>query len=133
MYMIFLNLLTHDLARAIDFYESLGFRLEQNSSDARTASLVVNDTIVITLVTPAAFAELVQGEVGDLSAGATTLHCLSVGTFEEVDELLSKAEALGARTWVSEHESSTTRTSSFSDPEGHVWRITCMQPMHVIN
>ena len=52
--MIFLSLPVQDLAAARSFYEGLGFRINEHSSDERTASVVVDDTIVVTLLTRAA-------------------------------------------------------------------------------
>ena len=51
MYMIFVTLPVRDLARARAFYEALGFRYNQYSSDERTATLGVDENIVVRLLT----------------------------------------------------------------------------------
>ena len=65
MHMIFVNLVVGDLDRARGFYESLGFRVERHSSDARSAALIVDDKIVVKLLTRDAFGELARGDIGD--------------------------------------------------------------------
>ena len=56
--MIFLSLPVSDLGAARAFYEGLGFRINEYSSDDRTASLVVDEDIVLTLQVRDRFAEL---------------------------------------------------------------------------
>jgi uncharacterized protein len=81
--MIFLSLPVTDLATARRFYEALGFRINEYSSDERTASVVVEDNIVVTLQTRDRFAELVGGEAGD-PASPTSIPCLTVERRGEV-------------------------------------------------
>ena len=131
--MILVNLLVGHLGRARAFYESLGFRTDQHSSDERSVTLVVDDSIVITLVTQDAFADFLAGEVGDPAAGTTIVNCLCVSSREEVDELVRKAEASGAATWFDEREDPAIHTGSFADPDGHVWRIIRMEQVHAID
>ena len=70
--MIFLSLPVTELPVARAFYEGLGFRINEHSSDERTAAVVVDDTIVVTLLIREAFAEVAPGEVGDPSRVTTT-------------------------------------------------------------
>lgn len=56
------------------FYEALGFRVNEHSSDETAAALVVDDTIVVELVTRGTFADPVTGEVGDPPAGTTVVN-----------------------------------------------------------
>ena len=75
--MLFLKLPVRDLATARAFYEALGFRINEHSSDEHTAAVVVDDDFVVTLLTRDRFAELVPGEPGD-PARPTAVPCLSV-------------------------------------------------------
>jgi len=59
--MIFVNLPVRDLVASRAFYTALGFSINEFSSDDRTVSVVVDDTIVVALHTRDRFAELVAG------------------------------------------------------------------------
>lgn len=133
MYMIFLNLVVRDLARSRDFYQALGFRLEQHSSDERSAALVVDDKIVIVLVTQDLFTDLAPVAVGDPAASSTSVYQLSVGGREEIDDLVAKAEASGGQVWTPRNDEPSNRTGGFTDPDGHVWQVRWMEPLHVID
>ena len=131
--MIFVTLPVADLAAARSFYEGLGYRINEHSSDERTAAVVVDDTIVVTLLTREAFAEVAPGEVGDPSRVTTVVHSLTVPERGDVDELVEKAVAAGGRPALSPREDGATYTGSFTDPDGHVWLVVWMDQLHVVN
>src|SRR4029453_18479641 len=101
--MIFLSLPVQDLSRARGFYEELGFRINEYSSDERTASVVVDESIVVTLQTRDRFAEVSGAEAGDPSR-PTSLPCLTVEDRSAVDDLVAKAMAAGGRPWAAAEE-----------------------------
>jgi predicted lactoylglutathione lyase len=130
--MIFLSLPVGDLARARSFYEELGFRINEHSSDDRTASVVVDENIVVTLQTRDRFAELVGGEAGD-PARPTTVPCLTVGDRAEVDDLVATAVGAGGRPWLPAQQDGARYTGSFADPDGNVWQVMWLDQLHVVN
>jgi uncharacterized protein len=130
--MIFVSLPVQDLARARAFYEGLGFRINEHSSDERTASVVVDENIVITLQTRDRFAEVVGGEAGD-PARPTAVASLTVETRAEVDELVAKAVAAGGRPWSPAKDEAARYTGSFADPDGNVWQVLWLDQLHVVN
>ena len=131
--MIFVTLPVHDLARAREFYQGLGLTFDRYWSDERTATLGLDENIVVKLLTREAFAELVTGEVGDPTSGTTVVNCLGVGSRDAVDDMVARAEASGGRTWSPADQDPTTHTGSFADPDGHVWQLTWMEPVHAID
>ena len=131
--MIFVTLPVRDLPASRAFYEALGFRVNEHSSDETTAALVVDDTIVVKLMTREAFADLTVGEVGDPAAATTVVNCLTVTAREVVDELVARALASGGKPWLPAREEETTYTGSFADPDGHVWQLLWMDQLHVVN
>jgi predicted lactoylglutathione lyase len=92
--MIFLSLPVGDLPAARAFYERLGFRINEYSSDERTASVVVDENIVVTLQTRDRFAELAGADAGD-PGRPTAVPCLTVEERGEVDDLVALAVASG--------------------------------------
>ena len=110
------------------FYEGLGYRINEHSSDGHTAAVVVDDNIVVRLLTRDSF----PVAVGDPSAGPTVVNCLTVEDRPQVDDLVAKALAAGG-TSLPAQDDETTYTGSFADPDGHVWQITWMDQLHVVN
>ena len=130
--MIFLSLPVGDLGRARAFYEELGFRVNEYSSDDRTASVVVDENIVVTLRTREWFAELAGGEAGD-PARPTVLPCLTVEDRAGVDDLVAKAVAAGGREWLPARQEEARYTGSFTDPDGNGWQVLWLDQLHVVN
>jgi uncharacterized protein len=133
MRMIFVNLPVQDLAAATSFYEALGFRLHQPDSDEGSASLVIDESIVVRLLARERFAELVTGGVGDPAAGATVLLSLTADSRAEVDDLVARALAAGGGSGLPAREGATDYTGSFADRDGHVWEIRWIDQLHVVN
>ncbi len=131
--MIFVTLPVRDLSAARAFYEALGLRIEENSSDEHSAAVVVDATITVRLMTREAFAGLVPGEVGDPAAGTTVVNVLAVDSRAEVDDLVSRAASAGGTSSPPVTEDEASYTGSFTDPDGHAWRVTAMDPVHVID
>ena len=133
MRMIFLNLPVRDLAAATSFHEALGFRLHQPDSDEGTASLVVDESIVVRLLTRDRFAELVPGGVGEPASGTTVLPSLTAGSRAEVDDLVARALDGGGGRRLPAREGPSDYSGSFRDPDGHAWEIRWIDQLHVVN
>jgi predicted lactoylglutathione lyase len=130
--MIFVNLPVQDLARARRFYEALGFRINEHSSDDGTAAVVVDENIVVRLLTAERFLVAVGREAGDPSA-PTSIPCLTVDDRSEVDEFVAQARAAGGGEWQPAREEGAAYTGSFADPEGNAWQIAWLDQLHVVN
>jgi len=127
--MLFVTLPVQDLHAARSFYESLGFPVNEHSSDGHTAAVVVDHNIVVKLLTRDWFA----GPVGDPTGGPTVVNCLAVEDRPQVDALVATALASGGRPWAPARDDDTTYTGSFTDPDGHVWQVMWMDQLHVVN
>jgi uncharacterized protein len=130
--MIFLSVPVTDLATARAFYEGLGFRINEHSSDERTASVVVDENIVVTLQTRERFAELAGGDAGEPTR-PTAIPCLTVQDRAEVDDLVATALAGGGAEWQPAREEEARYTGSFTDPDGNVWQVMWLDQLHVVN
>ena len=133
MRMLFVNLPVRDLATAKAFYEALGFRPQDRSSDDGTAALVVDENIALLLHTRERFADLVAGEVGDPSHTTTVVNRPTVGSRGEVDDLVAKALAAGGSQGRPARDGESNYTGSFTDPDGNAWEITWLDQVHVVN
>ena len=131
MRMIFVNLPVTDLDRAKAFYAGLGFVNEPRFTDETAAAMVIEENIVVMLLTRAKFAEFVAGEVGDPATATSVLNAVSAGSREEVDELYAKALTSGGRPWKPAQDHGVMYGTSFTDPDGNVWEAMWMDPSAV--
>jgi predicted lactoylglutathione lyase len=129
--MIFVNLPVRDLAAAKAFYGGLGFSFNEQFSDEQTASVVIEENIVVMLLTREKFADFVPGAVGDPAQHTTVLNGLSAGSREEVDDLVARAMASGGKPWMPAQDHGFMYGASFADPDGHVWEVIWMDPAAV--
>ncbi len=131
--MIFLNLAVRDLSAARAFYEALGFGVNEHSSDDQQVAVVIDDTIVVTLVTRGKFAQRIDGEVGDPAGSTTVIVSLTASDRAEVDDMLGRALTAGGSSAAPARQDGAAYAGSFADPDGHVWEILAMEPVHVID
>ena len=131
MRMIFPNLPVTDLDRAKAFYAGLGFGFNEQFSDERTVSVVIEENIVVMLHTRERFADFVSGTVGDPARATSVMHALSVASREEADDLLARALASGGKPWQPAQDHGFMYGVSFTDPDGHVWEVVWMDPAAV--
>ena len=125
---IFVNLPVTDLARAKAFYDGLGFAFNERFSDERTASVVIEENIVVMLLTRDRFADFVPGEVGDPAQATSVLNGLSASSREEAEDLLARALASGGKPWMPAQDHGFMYGSSFADPDGNVWEVMWTDP-----
>ncbi|MDK3257667.1 VOC family protein [Blastococcus capsensis] len=126
--MIFVNLPVTDRDRADAFYGALGFRRNDQFSDERGVSYVVEENIHVMLLTRERFADFVSGAVGDPAQATSVLNCLSADSREEVDRLVSTAVTAGGKPWMPAQDHGSMYGSSFADPDGNVWEVMWMDP-----
>ena len=126
MRMIFINLPVEDVETARTFYAALGFTLNPMFSDEHTASMVIEENIVVMLLRRDRFQDFVTGAISDARQSTEVLNCLSAQSREEVDEMLAKALASGGKPWQPVMDQGPMYGASFQDPDGHVWEVMHM-------
>ena len=131
MRMIFVNLPVTDRDRAKSFYDALGFRFNEQFSDEKCASFLIEENIAVMLLTRERFADFVTGQVGDPAQATSVLNCLSAGSRQEVDDLVATAIAAGGKRWQPVQDHGFMYGGSFADPDGNVWEVVWMDPAHV--
>jgi len=55
------------------------------------------------------------------------INCLSTGSREDVDDLVSRALASGGKAWRDPMDEGFMYGHSFADPDGHVWEAVYME------
>jgi predicted lactoylglutathione lyase len=128
MRMIFINLPVRDIETSKAFFTALGFSINPQFSDDKSACVVVDENIFLQLHTAARFKDFVTGEISDGFKATEVINALSASSRAEVDDLLAKALAAGAKEWKPAADHGFMYVVSFQDPDGHVWEVAWMDP-----
>ena len=95
---IIFNLPVQDLDRSKAFFSALGFSVNPRYSNANALFMnVVDDTLHVMLMTEAFFESLINKPAVRARDANEVIICLSCESREEVDSLIARAQAAGAR------------------------------------
>jgi predicted lactoylglutathione lyase len=130
MRMVFINLPVKNVKASMAFFAALGFKHNPQFSDEHTASIVIDDSMVVMLLEEARFRDFLPQGVGiaDPRKAVEVLNCLSCSSKEEVDTLQAKAIAAGGKPWMPAQDHGFMYGTSFTDLDGHVWELMWMDP-----
>ncbi|MBC7167232.1 VOC family protein [Phenylobacterium sp.] len=126
MRMIFVNLPVKDVEASKAFFAALGFGHNPQFSDETAACIVIDENIFAMVMSHEKFSDFITGEISDAHKATEVLTCLSANSREEVDDLLAKALAAGAKPWKPIMDMGPMYGASFQDPDGHVWELMYM-------
>lgn len=125
---MFVNLAVEDLARTAAFFDALGFAFDRRFTDDDAAAMIVGEGRYVMFLRRPFFETFTDVRVADASKTTEVLVALSAESRDEVDDLVTKATALGA-VEAREHEDRDFMYSrSFHDLDGHVWEFVWMHP-----
>lgn len=122
----FVSLPTRDVARATEFFIGLGFTLNPQASDERTACLVINESTAVMLHAADWFAEFTGSAVADPAASEVSIG-VTTATRDEVDELTERAVAAGGRDGGAQ-DLGYMYMRAFRDLDGHRWSFMHFVP-----
>ena len=120
---IYINLPVTDLEASKAFYAQLGYRFNPLYTNDVAACMVVSDDIHVMLLTKPFFATFTQKEIADTQKSAQVMLCLGKDNREEVDMLVDKAIAAGAKIERPINDHGFMYERSFNDPDGNIWEI----------
>ncbi|AXK86733.1 glyoxalase/bleomycin resistance/extradiol dioxygenase family protein [Nocardia farcinica] len=124
--MIFINLPVRELSRSKDFYQALGWKLNEDFTDDNAACIVVDDNICLMLLTRQYFQTFTKRPVAETTGATGAAYALSLGSAAEVDALTEAALAAGGSEEVNEDKRAQEAEvgmhgRTFLDPDGHQW------------
>jgi predicted lactoylglutathione lyase len=126
---IIFNLPVKDLERSKAFFAALGFRYNpQFSNDSAAFIDVVEGSIHVMLSTEAFFETLTRKPVAPARTASEVVICLSCESRDEVDTLIAKATAAGARIPHPPEDNGFMYDQGFEDLDGHLWNLVWMAP-----
>jgi uncharacterized protein len=124
--MIFVNLPVKDLDRSIAFFRGLGFTFNEQFTNDQAAYMNVNDQAAVMLVTEPFFKTFSDKAIADTGSQMEVQNAVSAASREEVDELVEKAIAGGARSAKAGVDEGFMYSRGFQDPDGHLWDFVWM-------
>jgi predicted lactoylglutathione lyase len=126
---IIFNLPVQDLERSKAFFATLGFTVNPRFSNENAAFLdVVDDTLHVMLMTETFFESLINKPVVRTRDANEVIICLSCESRAEVDSLIAKATAAGARIPHPPEDHGFMYDQGFEDLDGHLWNLVWMAP-----
>lgn len=116
-----MNLGVADLEKSAQFYEKLGFAVA-SFGDVRSVTLPEGGNLI--LMQTKTFAQRVPFQLAE--KGNEVLISLSVGSREEVDQLIERVEANGGRITGRPKDAYGFYGASFTDLDGHHFNVIVM-------
>ncbi|MGC4105275.1 MAG: VOC family protein [Thermomicrobiales bacterium] len=129
--MIFPNLPVKDIAASVAFYEALGFTKNAQFSDENTASMVVDEHIVIMLLHESRWKDFTTKAIPDAHATCEVMLAFSTESKDEVDALYTKGLAAGGAEGNPPQDHGFMYGKSVEDPDGHILEFFWMDPATV--
>ena len=125
---IFVNLPVKDLERSKAFFAKLGYSFNPQFTDERAACMVIGEDIYTMLLSVPFFKTFTRKEIADAAKATEVLVALTADSKEQVDEMLRKALAAGAKEAREPMEYEFMYGRSFEDLDGHIWEVFWMDP-----
>lgn len=122
------NLPVNDINQTIDFYNKLGFKVDENHFDGNhIASIAVGESkFVICFFPKAPFKVAINGEVADTAQGNEVIFTLSAESQAEVDEWAAKVKGIGGKVFAEPKAFQGMYGCGFADPDGHKFNVLFM-------
>ncbi|MRX11770.1 glyoxalase/bleomycin resistance/extradiol dioxygenase family protein [Pseudoduganella sp. FT25W] len=126
---IIFNLPVKDLDKSKAFFAALGFTFNQQfSNDQAAFMVVVEDCIQAMLMTEDFFKSFTNKAVAQAREANEVIICLSCESPQEIDSLIARAAAAGARIPHPPEDHGFMYDQGFEDLDGHLWNLVWMAP-----
>lgn len=126
---IIFNLAVKDLEKSRAFFAALGFTFNpQWSSENALFMNVVDGGIHAMLMTEPFFRSFIDKPLVQAREANEVIVCLSCESREEVDSLIARAAAAGARIPHPPEDHGFMYDQGFEDPDGHLWNLVWAAP-----
>jgi predicted lactoylglutathione lyase len=126
---IFVNLPVKDLKRSVEFFTKLGYTFNPQFTDENATSMIVGENLFVMLLVEKFFATFTSKAITDTSRSTEVLTCLSCDSKEQVDDLVAKARAAGARVPREAQDHGFMYAHGYEDLDGHTWELVHMRGM----
>jgi predicted lactoylglutathione lyase len=121
---IFVNLPVKDLKKTMDFFGKLGFSFNPVFTDENAACMIISEDIYAMLLVEKFFKSFIPDkDICDTKRNSEALVALTVGSRQEVDELVKKVVNAGGSEYRQVQDYGWMYGRAFQDINGHIWEI----------
>ncbi|MEI2431823.1 hypothetical protein RDV84_09630 [Lysobacter yananisis] len=122
---LFVNLPVQDLDRSVAFFTQLGYSFNPQFTDENATCMLLGENLFAMLLVRPFFQTFTQKELIDPQRQVQTLVALPVPSREEVDALVDKAVAAGAKAHAPK-DYGFMYQRAYDDLDGNTWEIFYM-------
>lgn len=126
---IFVNLPVKDLKRSVDFFTKLSYGFNPQFTDENATCMILGDNLFAMLLVEKYFKGFTQKSIADTTQSTEVLTCLSCSSKEQVDGLVAKARAAGAKVPREAQDHGFMYAHGYEDLDGHTWELVHMSAM----
>jgi uncharacterized protein len=123
---IFVNLPVKDLKRSVAFFTSLGYTFNPQFTDDNATCMILGDNLFAMLLTEKFFKSFNDKEITDTRKANEVLTCMACSSRQQVDDLVAKARAAGARVPRQAQDHGFMYAHGYEDLDGHTWELVYM-------
>ena len=123
---IFVNLPVKDLKRSVEFFTKLGYTFNPQFTDENATCMIIGENLFVMLLVEKFFGSFTNKAITDTSKSTEVLTCVSCGSKAEVDELVAKARAAGAKVPRKAQDHGFMYSHGYEDLDGHTWELVFM-------
>lgn len=123
---IFVNLPVKDLKRSVEFFTRLGYTFNPQFTDDNATCMIVGENLFVMLLTEKFFGSFTSKAIVDTSKATESLTCLSCDSQQQVDDLVARARAAGARVPRTAQDHGFMYAHGYEDLDGHTWELVHM-------
>jgi uncharacterized protein len=123
---IYVNLPVKDLRRSVEFFRKLGYTFNAQFTDENATCMELGGNLYCMLLTEKFFSSFTSKGICDTAKATETLTCVACGSKTQVDELVAKARAAGARVPRDAQDHGFMYAHGYEDLDGHTWELVHM-------
>lgn len=117
--MIWGNLVSHDIAKTIEFYKALGFKQNGKETEDLVSFIFAENNFIINFFVPKRFETALKGKLANAKSENEIIFSLSANSREEVDLWYKKVKEIGGIIFSEPENFEVGYTFGFADPDGH--------------
>ena len=117
---IFVNLPVKDLNKTIEFFTKLGFKFNPQFTDENATCMIIGENIFAMLLVEKFFKTFTPKNIADAKKSTEVLLALSVGSRNEVDDMINKAVKAGGKEPRKAQDHGWMYGRSIEDINGHI-------------
>jgi predicted lactoylglutathione lyase len=123
---IYVNLPVKDLKRSVNFFSKLGYTFNQQFTDDNATCMELGGNLYVMLLTEPFFSSFTNKGITDTSKSTEVLTCVACSSKQQVDELVAKARAAGAKVPREAQDHGFMYAHGYEDLDGHTWELIHM-------